>query len=111
MNPLGIRSGGKQACRHLANSLAIGYEVINLGGGNTPLSINAMIAILEARLGKKAQIDHKPCSEADMRETCANIEKARHLLGWNPEVSPEDGFRALADWYIREADWLAPEIG
>jgi nucleoside-diphosphate-sugar epimerase len=89
----------------------LGYEIINLGGGNEPLSINAMIRLLEAFLGRKAVIDRQPWNEADMRDTAADISKARELLDWHPQVSPEEGLKALADWYSREAGWLSFELG
>ena len=86
----------------------LGYEIINLGGGNEPISINAMIAHLERFTGKTAVIERHPWNAADMRDTAADISKAAQLLGWQPEVSPEDGLRALADWYLAEASWLDP---
>ncbi|MEM9367318.1 MAG: NAD-dependent epimerase/dehydratase family protein, partial [Planctomycetota bacterium] len=35
----------------------VGYEIINLGGGGTPVSLNELISGLEERLGKKATIN------------------------------------------------------
>jgi nucleoside-diphosphate-sugar epimerase len=88
----------------------LGYEILNLGGGNEPLSINAMIHQLETSLGRQAVIDRQPFNAADMRDTSADISKARKLLGWEPRVSPQDGLKALAQWYQQEAHWLAPEL-
>lgn len=79
----------------------LGYEVLNLGGGAEPVSINAMIAAFEKRLGKKALIDYLPFNKADMMETQADNRKARELLGWQPTVTAEDGFAATADWYLK----------
>ena len=36
----------------IAAQKEVGYEVINLGGGNNPLSINQIIGQIEAGLGK-----------------------------------------------------------
>ncbi|MFO7724592.1 MAG: GDP-mannose 4,6-dehydratase [Oceanipulchritudo sp.] len=88
----------------------LGYEIINLGGGNEPISINAMIALLERFTGKAARIERHPWNEADMRDTAADISKAARLLGWQPEVAPEEGLKALADWYLAEASWLDPVL-
>ena len=88
----------------------LGYEIINLGGGNEPVSINRMIELLEQYTGKKALIDRMDWNPADMRDTSADISKARRLLGWEPRTPPEAGFKALADWYRREASWLAPVL-
>lgn len=86
----------------------LGYEILNLGGGNSPLSINRMIALFEEALGKTAVIERHPFNPADMPDTAADISKARERLEWSPRVGPEEGFHELAAWYQREAVWLAP---
>jgi nucleoside-diphosphate-sugar epimerase len=85
----------------------LGYEVINLGGGNEPLSINRMIAILEQQLGRAAIIERHPFNPADMRDTAADISKAERLLGWRPRTPPAEGLTALANWYKEQEHWLA----
>lgn len=82
------------------------YNIINLGGGNNPLSIMAMIAIIERALGRKATIAGQPPSPADMKETWADITRAKRLLGWSPQITPEDGFRRAVDWHLANQDWL-----
>jgi nucleoside-diphosphate-sugar epimerase len=84
----------------------LGYEIINLGGGRTPLTISAVIALIEEYLGRKAAIDCKPPSAADMTETWADIAKAGRLLGWRPEVAAADGFRRTVEWYLENRSWL-----
>ena len=77
----------------------LGYEILNLGGGKRPTSLMQLIDAMEQRLGKKAQIDHKPFHSADMKETWADIEKARDLIGWEPTVSLEEGLDKTIAWY------------
>lgn len=84
----------------------IGYEIINLGGGKNPISLNTIISWIEKHLGKQAQFDRKPFHKADMKETWADISKARRLLGWKPEVSVEEGVRRSVEWYLQNRDWL-----
>ncbi|QYY36566.1 NAD-dependent epimerase/dehydratase family protein [Ruficoccus sp. ZRK36] len=84
----------------------LGYEIINLGGGNNPVSINAMIESFEKHLGKKAVINQKPFHKADMKETWANIDKAKSLLGWEPQIDPFEGFRRSVAWHEANRDWL-----
>ena len=88
----------------------LGYEIINLGGGNVPLPINRMIELLEGLLGKSAQIVHEPFHAAEMRETQADITKARDLLGWAPTVRPEEGFKRTVEWYLANRDWLHVQV-
>lgn len=83
-----------------------GYEIINLGGGNAPLSITTMIRAIEEDLGQPAVIDHQPSNNADMHDTSASIAKARSLLGWQPAVPPLDGFRRCVAWHRDNASWL-----
>ena len=83
----------------------VGFEVINLGGGNNPISINKMIELLEDHLGKKAIINKLPFHKADMKNTWANIEKAKKLLGWEPLISFEEGVKKSCE--IQETTSLA----
>jgi nucleoside-diphosphate-sugar epimerase len=85
----------------------VGYEIVNLGGGNNPLSLQAVIAQFEALLGRKAIVVGKPPHAADLKETWADIAKAGRLLGWQPEVTPEEGFRQTVAWHQANRAWLA----
>jgi nucleoside-diphosphate-sugar epimerase len=77
----------------------LGFEIVNLGGGQTPVSINSVIGMLEDRLGKKAIIDRQPAHVADVRETRADIRKANDLLNWTPRISLEEGLDRTVEWY------------
>lgn len=83
----------------------LGYEIVNLGGGRNPITLQAVIAFIEKALGKKAKIDGKPFHIADIKETWADISKAERLLGWKPLVSPIDGFQKSVDWYLANKSW------
>ena len=84
----------------------VGYEIINLGGGRNPVSLNTIISKLEELLGKKAKIDRKPFHVADLMEAWADISKAKRLLGWEPQVSLEEGLEKSVQWYIDNQSWL-----
>lgn len=73
----------------------LGYEIINLGGGKEPVTINQFIAWIEELTGKKALIKHLPAHSADMECTMANIEKAKDLLSWCPLTSANEGLKAI----------------
>lgn len=77
----------------------LGYEIINLGGGQNPISVNDMIQKLETLLGKKAQVETLPFNNADMKETWADISKAKKLLGWEPEISFDRGLELCVQSY------------
>ncbi len=84
----------------------LGYEVINLGGGNQPVSINDVIGRLERLIGKTAVIEHYPAHVADMESTWANIDKANRLLDWKPLITLDDGLKRCVDWYLENESWL-----
>ncbi|MBB3207007.1 nucleoside-diphosphate-sugar epimerase [Rhodopirellula rubra] len=83
----------------------VGYEIVNLGGGGTPVSLNTIIEMLEQRLGKKAKVEHKTFHKADIKTTSADITKARERLGWTPKVDLEEGIDASVAWYREHQPW------
>ncbi|SMP51905.1 Nucleoside-diphosphate-sugar epimerase [Neorhodopirellula lusitana] len=83
----------------------VGYEVVNLGGGGTPVSLNDVIAGLERRLNKKAEINYKEFHKADIKTTSADISKAKELIGWVPKVELDEGLDASVDWYLKNLPW------
>jgi UDP-glucuronate 4-epimerase len=95
-----IARGTIAACKE------IGYEIVNLGGGNNPITLNQVIGFIETALGKKATYDYKPFHVADITETWADISKAKRLFGWEPRISPMDGFQRCVDWYLANKSWL-----
>lgn len=90
----------------LAAMKPLGYEIINLGGGNNPIAINEVIGFIEQTLRKSALIDRKPFHVADIKQTWADIGKADRLLDWRPVVSPLEGFQRSVDWYMANREWL-----
>ena len=84
----------------------VGYEIINLGGGCNPISLNSMIKSLESLLVKKAKVECNPSHAADMNETWADISKAKELLGWKPEFSFDEGLKKTVEWYLLNREWL-----
>jgi nucleoside-diphosphate-sugar epimerase len=91
----------------LAGKKELGFEVINLGGGQNPISINTVISGIEKRLGKTAAIDNRVFHVADIKETWADISKAKRLLGWEPKISFEQGLEETVKWYLDNKSWIA----
>jgi nucleoside-diphosphate-sugar epimerase len=82
-----------------------GHEVINLGGGKTPISLLDFIGKIEDRLGKKAEIVWQPMSASEMQDTAADIAKAKTMLGWEPEIDLDKGLDATVAWYLENQNW------
>jgi nucleoside-diphosphate-sugar epimerase len=90
----------------IAALIPLGFEIINLGGHEV-ITINELITLLETSIGKKATIEHYPPVQADMFSNWADVSKAGRLLGWEPQVSFQEGVKRLVDWYDAERDWVS----
>jgi nucleoside-diphosphate-sugar epimerase len=89
----------------------LGYEVINLGG-DRPVRLSAIIREIGELLGKEVRIERREPHPADVSITWADIDKAKRLLGWSPEVPVEEGLRRSVQWYRENREWLLPlELG
>ena len=55
--------------------------------------------MLEDALGKKAIIDQRPPRNEDLPITRADLDKAERLLGYQPQVSLEQGIPQYVAWY------------
>ncbi|NIQ17783.1 MAG: NAD-dependent epimerase/dehydratase family protein [Candidatus Aenigmarchaeota archaeon] len=72
-------------------------EVINIGGG-IHTKINEITALLQKLMGKKARIRHINPQKGDMRDTLADIGKAKKLLNYNPRFDLTEGLKREIEW-------------
>ncbi len=82
----------------------VGFEIFNLGGHEV-ITMNALLALFEERLGKKAIVEYIPTHPADVFENVADVSKARRELGWKPKVSLSEGVDAMVNWYLTNREW------
>ena len=73
-------------------------EVINLGNGQ-PVLLADFVRIVEQRVGKSAQIESLGMQKGDVPTTYADISKAKHLLGYKPSTSIEEGIDKFVTWF------------
>ncbi len=73
-------------------------EIINLGTDVTHTTGEG-IAIIEDLLGKKAKIKIKPPRPGDQLSTHAQIDKARNLIGYNPQTTLQEALAEEVAWY------------
>ena len=77
-------------------------EVINIGCGQ-PIKIRRVAEILAAALGKEVEpVITRKYRSGDIRHCYADLTKARDLLGYEPRVTHEEGFRELAAWLAHQ---------
>ncbi|MBI5401173.1 MAG: GDP-mannose 4,6-dehydratase [Candidatus Yonathbacteria bacterium] len=73
------------------------YEIFNIGNSK-PVSLLVLLKHVEKVLGKKAVVITRPSHHASVESTYADIRKAKKVLGWEPEVSLEEGITRFANW-------------
>ena len=69
-------------------------ETMILGTGEET-SINQVYRTICSLLDTHIQPLRKPKQLGDIRQMCYNCQKARRILGWNPEVTLEEGIRRI----------------
>jgi dTDP-L-rhamnose 4-epimerase len=73
-------------------------QVINVGSGK-PITIRQVADILARSLAMDVlPVISNKYRAGDVRHCYADITKARDLLGYEPKVTHEEGFRELAEW-------------
>jgi UDP-glucuronate 4-epimerase len=78
------------------------FDIFNLGESQT-IQLKDLIAAIENALEKSARINQLPEQPGDMPLTCADISKARRLLGYKPTTPLSDGLPRFIDWFVRSA--------
>jgi len=76
------------------------FDIFNLGESET-VALKDLISAIENALGKKAKIKKLPEQPGDMPLTCADISKARRLLGYDPTTRFHDGLPRFVDWFLQ----------
>ena len=75
-------------------------ETINLGSGRE-ISINELTRKVSEVAGRtEAPVSHDDPRPGDVLRLCADITKARQLLGFEPKVTLHEGLNKLRDWYL-----------
>lgn len=85
-----------------ATATAVAGHVINVATG-TRISINQLASSLQRLLGVDVRPEHVPPRPGDVRDSLADISKARELLGYQPIVGFDEGLRRTVDWYRTQA--------
>ena len=73
-------------------------EVINVAAGGR-ISLLDLIKTLQTILGTNLKPVFGPTREGDVRDSQADIQKARKLLDFSPVVAFEDGLRQTVEWF------------
>jgi UDP-glucose 4-epimerase len=85
----------------LAATSDVRGEVFNIGGGNR-ISVNDLIAAIEAVTGKSVVVEHSGEQKGDVKDTWADTRKAEELLGWHARIGIAEGLARYVDWIQEE---------
>jgi len=72
-------------------------EVFNIGGGSR-ISVNELIKKIEKVVGNKAKVKYIEKQKGDVRDTWADVSKAKEELRWKPKVGIEEGLKRFTKW-------------
>jgi nucleoside-diphosphate-sugar epimerase len=116
--PITVESDGEQtrdftyvsdvvAANIAAAERAEGGEVFNIGGGSQ-VSINHVLATIEAISARPLRIKRDSRQKGDVRHTAADCTRARERLAFRPAVPIAEGLRLEWEWIRGEHDGHQP---
>ena len=76
------------------------FDIFNLGESETT-SLQELIHQIERAVGRPARINRLPDQPGDVPLTCADISKARRLLGYRPATPIAEGIPRFVEWYLQ----------
>jgi UDP-glucose 4-epimerase len=81
-----------------AHANGVSGEVINVATGGR-VSLNELFAVVRDAVGSDVQPAYGPPRAGDVKDSQADISKARRLLGYTPIVPFDEGLRNTVEWY------------
>ena len=74
-------------------------QVINIANGER-VTLNQLLDQLKALTGRSdLQADYQPPRKGDVRDSLADITRARQFLGFTPQVDLQTGLKLTMDWW------------
>jgi nucleoside-diphosphate-sugar epimerase len=93
-------AAGLLAC--LERDEAVG-QAFNIGNPRSVVTIYNLAMQIVRLSGSRSKISFVPWNQTDVELRIPNIEKARRLLGYEPQVDLEDGLQRTIQWYRTKA--------
>jgi UDP-glucose 4-epimerase len=67
-------------------------ETVNIACGDRT-SLNGLLRLVAEETGTKLEAEYKPTRAGDVRDSLADVEAARRLIGYEPKIRIRDGLR------------------
>jgi nucleoside-diphosphate-sugar epimerase len=93
----------------LITSPAAAGEVINVAIGGR-ISLNELLRTMNRIVGTSIDPIYAAPREGDVRDSQADITKAKRLLGYEPTVSLEEGLKKTLEWCRSETAAASPPV-
>lgn len=78
-------------------------QVFAIGGGiDNSLSLLELFSLLEKKLDISMNYTQLPWRESDQKVFVADIQKAKDVIGWVPNVSAEEGITNMLEWLDKQ---------
>ncbi len=77
-------------------------QVYNIAFGERT-SLNQLYSILREKVGSPIQAQYADPRRGDIRDSLADIQKARDLLAYAPQINIRQGLEITLDWFQKEA--------
>ena len=82
----------------------LGYDIINLGNSH-PVTVSEIVDVLEEVMGISAERQYLERPATEVSVTYAKVDKARRLLGYEPQTSFRQGVRQQWETYRDMPKW------
>jgi UDP-glucose 4-epimerase len=85
------------ACRYDGPS-----AVFNIGSGEGR-SLSEIVKLVELVCKRAILVEYYPYRKLDVRRNVLDVTQAKNILGWNAEVTLEEGMKKTAEWWMHPA--------
>lgn len=74
------------------------FDTINLGN-SSPVTLQQLVDTLYELTEQTPNIHYLPMQPGDVERTCADVQKAKQVLGYNPQTPLHEGLKRFVNWY------------
>lgn len=74
------------------------HDVINIAFGQRT-TLNQLWKRINEIIGADLAANYRPERKGDVKHSLASVDKARNLIGYNPQISVLDGLQMAVEWY------------
>jgi UDP-glucose 4-epimerase len=90
----------KDVARAITRSFSTGgHQIFNIGSGKK-VSVNQLFQQIKSLTKSNVNPQYFPARPGDIRDSIFDINKARKYLGWEPQITLEQGLRLTMDWFL-----------